>query len=351
MIQNAVQNPKRYYGLHMVEGVAEYADQLNAAGEPMRLLVRENAIKSMDPSFEGKPLYVQHVNSVDMKKFEDEAAGIVVRSFYNQYDGKHWAEFLVWSEAGIQAVNRHWKLSNAYVPTQVVGGGENHAVRYDQEVKTGEYKHLALVPNPRYEESIILTPDEFKAYNSKKELELKTLANSKGAISMFKFWNKKQLDNSADIEGATVTLSNGVEKSVAQLINDAEAGIKKEKEEKDCKANEAELALKEVKPSVPVIVPVMANGEHKFKVGEEEMSVNELAEKYMSAKKNADEASKKAEEDAKKNAEEKEAKDKEHEAKNNSKANIDAIANANGKSSVQTIEIMSDRVQRGKERY
>ena len=59
------------------------------------------------------------------------------------------------------------------------GSGVCHGVDYDNEVTDGEYEHLALVEDPRYEDSIILTPDEFKAYNLEKENELSMLTNSK----------------------------------------------------------------------------------------------------------------------------------------------------------------------------
>ncbi len=45
----------------MVEGVAEYR---TPGKEPSRLLILENAIKTMDATFEGRPVYVNHVGEV-----------------------------------------------------------------------------------------------------------------------------------------------------------------------------------------------------------------------------------------------------------------------------------------------
>ena len=73
---------------------------------------------------------------------------------------------------------KKWKLSNCYSPTNQTDGGKWHAVEYEKNIKSAVYDHLAIVPDPRYSESIILTPEEFKVYNEQKEIELKKLSNS-----------------------------------------------------------------------------------------------------------------------------------------------------------------------------
>jgi hypothetical protein len=261
-VENAKTLPKVYYGLHMVEGVAEYKDEATNNGQPYRIFVGESVIKNMDPTYAGKPLYVLHVDDVNLDALQNEADGYVVESFFNKSDGKHWAKFIVVSDRGHEAIRSGWKLSNAYIPKQFSGGGKWHGVDYLKEVEAAEYEHLALVPNPRYEESIILTPEEFKTYNSDKELELKKLANSltKGAKAMFSFFKKTKVDNAADLEAMSVVLpKTGKEVSLSSIINAAdEAEEKKEKKEEQ-----------------------MADGEHHVLVGEGKMKVNELVKKYM----------------------------------------------------------------------
>ena len=257
-IKNAHTLPKVYFGLHMVEGVAEYKDPKVNNGEPWRILVNEDEIKNMDASFQGRPVYVLHVDAVDLSNIQNEADGYVVRSFYNPADGKHWCEFLVVSDAGHEAIARKWKLSNAYHFRQTAGGGKWHGVDYQKRVMDGEYDHLAIVPNPRYAESIILTPEEFKAYNAEKEIELKRLANSheeKGEDSMnLNFFKKTKVENSEELSQMSVTLPKSKrEVSVSKLINEAD-----------------DMAM----------TGAYANGDHKVKVGEEEMSVNQLVEKH-----------------------------------------------------------------------
>lgn len=281
MIKNAKTLPKVYYGLHFYPGVAEYAEP---GKEPYRIYIGEEAIKNMGPTFQGRPVYVQHVNKVDLENIQQEADGYVMESFFNPSDGKHWAKFIVVSDRGHEAVRSGWKLSNAYVPKEMSGGGLCNGVEYAKEVTRGEYEHLAIVPNPRYEESVILAPDEFKAYNAKKELELSKLANSidepKGDSSMLKIFKRTKVENSADFDSMMVELPK----------------------------SKAEVTLAEAVTLADTLKNMhgYANGDHMVKVGEEEMSVNELSENYSKMKNAEKEAADKAvadEAEKKKNAE------------------------------------------------
>lgn len=346
--------PKVYYGLHFYPGVAEYAEP---GKDPYRIYINEETIKNMGPTFVGKPVYVQHVAQVDLDKLQEEADGYVIDSFYNKADGKHWAKFVIVSDKGHEAIRNGWKLSNAYVPKNMGQGGLHNGVEYKHEIMAGEYEHLAIVSNPRYEESIILTPEEFKEYNLKKESELNKLANSKvttkGEKSMnFNFFKKSKVENSTDLESMSVTLPKSkIEKTLSQLINEADEGEMKKKE------------------------PQMANEDHMVKIGENQMSVKELAQAYndmLEEKKKSNEDEEQVEnkeeskeepkkEEPKKNDEDEEAKKKalelaKHEEKeiaekkqNNLKALEAAEREATKKEN--SFELSEDKLARGKSRY
>lgn len=281
-IRNASQFPKRYFGLHMCEGVAQYTDPNENGGKPYCILVKEQAAKNMDASFEGKPLYVQHVDEVVLSTLERDADGYVIRSFFNEVDGKHWAEFLAVSDEAHAHIKKGWKLSNAYlVKTPVGRGGEWHAVPYTKEVMNAEYDHLAIVNNPRYAESIILTPDEFKEYNAKKRTELTMLQNSKETKQVqnkkqtevksmgFNFFKKTKVENSGEdainLDDMSVVLPKSKkEVELSKLINAAD-----------------ELQLKSGKP-------VIANASDVVKIdGDEDTTVGELIEEVAELKANA----------------------------------------------------------------
>lgn len=175
IFKNEKRYPERYYARHIKEGLVHYFEK----GEDKLYLVTNEALKKMNPSFEGKPVFVRHVEDVNMETLKEDADGYVVKSFYNEFDGAWWVELLIVSDKGHEAVEKGWVVSNAYVPTELGAGSVYHDINYHKEVKNGKYEHLAIVPNPRYEESVIMSPEEFKNYNEGKEQELKQLKNSK----------------------------------------------------------------------------------------------------------------------------------------------------------------------------
>jgi len=293
---------KVYYGLHFCPGVAEYAGKLNEDGNPSRILINEQAAKQMDKSFQGKPVFVGHPNEVNVEEF-GKRDGVVVESFFNKSDGFHWAKFVITSEEAQEKIAKGWRLSNAYFTTDKRGGGEWHGVPFDYEVTAGAYEHLAIVDNPRYEESVIYTPDEFKAYNEQREAELYKIANAKEKTTkkkgegMLKFFKREVVENSKDFENTLVTLpESGIEMTITDLVHNADKAEMSKNEDAYC------------------------NGDEKVKIGDEEMSVNELMKKYKQMKKNMDDM-----ENAKKNEEEEGKKDeKENEGKDGKK---DAMEN------------------------
>lgn len=288
-----------FYGLHMIEGLAEYKPP---GQDPFRVLIAENAIKKMDPTFTGKHVYVGHVDDVDYNDPTIIPDGYVVRSFFNKADGKHWCEFMVTTEKGMNAIRNGWKLSNCYIPNAetMKGAGTWHGLDYSREVTDGEYEHLAIVQSPRYQESIILTPEQFKAYNKEKEDQLKQLSNStdketkKGESIMgkFNFFKRQKLENSVDLEDTIVELPKSKQQmSISDVIS---------------------------KYDERLLNGYHCNGDEIVKVGESSMSVNELVEKHMDLQNQISEEEKKKnaeEEEKKKNAEEEEKKKKENEDK------------------------------------
>ena len=356
-LKNAKEGPKILYGLHMVEGVAEYREP---GKEPYRILISEKAIKNMDPTFAGKPIYVEHVDEVDLDNLQAEADGYVIESFFNKADGKHWTKFIVVSDDAHNAIRNGWKLSNAYIVKEKTRGGVWHGVDYKEEIVRGEYEHLAIVSNPRYTESVILTPEQFKEYNASKEIELTKLANSqtkksetnnKGVtMGKFNLFKKEKIDNSADLEATSVVLP---------------------KSKKEVTVSEA-IELADTLQNMNGY----ANGDYFVKVGDEEMSVNDLSEKYLQmCKKNSEEEeakkaneAKEKEEAAKKENEGKEEEPKkenedaeddkkkeneDEEEKEDKKANeFLKLKNAEAEARKSTpISIGSDRTAVGKSRY
>lgn len=248
-----------FYGMHFYPGVAEYEEP---GKEPFRVFINEDTIRKMNPTFAGRPIFVEHVDEVDddLNEVRTEADGWVVESFFNTADGKTWAKFIVVSDRGLAAIRRGYRLSNAYIPKSFADGGLWNGVTYRSEVKDGEFEHLAIVRNPRYEESVIMSPEEFKAYNDEKTLELKRLANSKtqkGEPKMkLNIFKRTKVENSVDLEGMIVELpKTKKEVSLTKVINEYDAILN---------------------------MNGYANGDHMVKLNDsEEMSVNDLVKAHQ----------------------------------------------------------------------
>lgn len=363
-VTNAKQLPKRFFGLHMSEGVAEYREP---GKDPHRVYLNQETITKMNKTFEGRPVFVQHVDEVDLRNIQAEADGWVVRSFYNATDGKHWAEFLVVSDRGHEAIKNGWKLSNAYVAKgDVEEGGQWHGVDYQVEFLDGEYDHLAIVDNPRYAESIILTPEEFKAYNENKELALKRIHNSnnnKGESSMF--FKKSKVENSADLENTMVTLpKSGKEMSLKKLVNAMDDVEMKAKEnladmEADVQVGEKKMPLKALVEEFKALCEKLEKMESDD--GEGDSVVDPDADPLMNeedkakAKEEADAKSKKENEDKEAKAKEDSEKKKQNALEDaKKKANFEKLKNARETAAVAEtvkVDLAEDRVARGKSRY
>lgn len=197
-----------WYGLHFYPGVAEYRE---AGKDPYRVFLNESTIRKMDATFPGRPVFVLHTDDEIKGKTVDQlkemADGWVIESFFNSADGKHWAKFITVSEKAEQRIKQGWTLSNAYHWSGSTRGGQWNGVDYQREITEAEYEHLAIVPNPRYEESIILTPEQFKTYNEEKLSELRRLQNNKKEERMkLKFFERKKVENQADLENLVVVL-------------------------------------------------------------------------------------------------------------------------------------------------
>lgn len=342
-----------FYGMHFYPGVAEYHP---AGQDPFRVFLNEDTIRAMDPTFAGRPVFVYHPDEdvkADIDELRKEADGWVIESFFNAADGKHWAKFIIVSERGLRGIKRGMRLSNAYDPKVFGPGGLWNGVSYAKEVKGGEYEHLAIVPDPRYDESVILTPEEFKKYNEEKTLELQRIANSTKETSemKFKFFKREKIENSLDIESMLVVLpKSGKEITITQLVNEAD-----ERLSNSPMAAHPESLVDMGEGSKMTVNDLLAK--HKALCDELESMKKEKTEndddmdeeEGMTNEEDESEKEKKMEAEKTKNELEQTAKDKA--AADKAKADRLRNANKNPKVEAPDLELAEDQVARGKKRY
>lgn len=332
---NASDYPAFYYAKHMAPGLAGYEDET--------ILVDMDALKEMIPSFIGKPIVVFH-QDINLDNLESKD-GTVIESFYNELDGCLWTKNLIETDAARAAIAQGWKVSNCYQPTEWGPGGLHHNVPYDRRIVNGTFRHLAIVPNPRYEEADILTPDEFKIYQEEKKAKLKLLQNSKEGKKM-KFWKTKKEEVTQVDDDTMITLENGQDVSLKEMINSVTASAKKNSKENEEKVNM----------------------DSKVAVGDTEMSIGELVTKYNAMCKANKPSDEESEEEKAKKAKEKEDGEKKNAQEADAKKALEALEalktaeslkyfkdlmNASTSATPLTpkIETTTDKVSRGSELY
>jgi hypothetical protein len=268
-------NWPRSFSCRFIEpGLVHYADY-------GMVLVQKNVLDKMQNSFVGKPVVNVIHKDVEPGKFREEADGVVTRVWYNESDGWYWAEFLVWDKATVlNCMSPAYSVSCAYAVTnQDDKPGEYHSIPYQKEVIDGEYNHLAIVSNPRYEGARIV-------YNSKG-----------GSMKIFNFFKKGEAKKQpADVEKAVVDV-DGKQVSVKELFD---------------VFNAREAAGK---PTGEVTLDNMSD-DTIIEIDGKEMPLKNLKDAYR--KNAADEEEKKKKEEADlKNAEDEEKKKKEAENRKN----------------------------------
>ena len=333
---NAKKYPCLFYFKHLETGLAGYENET--------ILLDNDEMKNMIPTFVGKPVYVHH-QEVDLSNLKEEAHGYVVESFYNELDGWLWVKCLITDDVAMQAIANGWKCSNAYIPSEWGEGGTHHNVPYDRRIVNGEFTHMAIVPNPRYEEADILTPDEFKIYQETKRARLAELQNSKTepkkGNSMFTFF-KSVKQETTEIDNDTVMEiknSDGTtqEIKISEMVNAVVAAKKAEKEEAEKQNAKAKL-----------------NESTMVRVGDEDMPLSDLMATYNAmCKKNESESESDEEEEEELDNESEDKKEEEEEKTNSKTDHFKELSNAasKAKENVQVLETSQNMLERGKTRY
>jgi hypothetical protein len=144
----------------MEPGIISYQD----SGDGIAYVPKET-IDRIVPSIIGKPVVIKHQN-VTPANAHEHAVGHVIGAHYNPSDAWHYVDFLITSDK-IEAIEKEdgstaFKdtkgnvldgVSGAYDVLNASGGGVWHDIKFDHKIIDGSFTHLALVNNPRYEET------------------------------------------------------------------------------------------------------------------------------------------------------------------------------------------------------
>lgn len=145
----------------MKRGIATYKDEA--------VFLSQDTLRRDMETLKGRPVVIKHQN-VTPENMEEKAVGYVTETFYNNEAGTFGCKFVVFDDEAKELIKNGYGLSTCYKPTSFGAGGTEINTPYDREVTGLNFTHLALVPDPRYE--------DVKIYeNGVMEMEEETLLN------------------------------------------------------------------------------------------------------------------------------------------------------------------------------
>jgi hypothetical protein len=288
--------PASYTCNFLEAGIVSYED----VGAGVALLQKET-IDTMLNSFIGKPVLIEHKN-VSPQNFKNEAVGYVTAARFNEKTGWFDCDFILINDKAKKLVEDGYSVSCSFDVKNTKGGGEWHAIRYDEEITEGEFQHLALVTSPRYEDCRIMV--------NSKEAQIKKgekMSKQNGLDTMSPLQRDKYLEALSD-SGLQELVDNAEEsEETKKLAAQHQAMRRQQKEEallegkstqdknkknEVIKAEEAFVVMNEKEVSIADIIKqngelTEANNALNTKVTELTKRVNDLQEMVDPKLKNA----------------------------------------------------------------
>lgn len=117
------------------------------------LLKKETIDKFID-TFIGKPVIIDHKDDIAL---EDRKGGIE-KIWFNPEDGWYWCSGILTDKQAVELVEKGYNVSCQYAITDFsinTEGKLHNGNPYDKEILDGNFEHLAIVENPRYEDAFI----------------------------------------------------------------------------------------------------------------------------------------------------------------------------------------------------
>ena len=165
--------PTTYSCKLMEAGIISYED----SGAGIAYLTKQT-IDKIAPSIIGKPVVVRH-QKVTPENHDKVAVGYVTGVHFEPADAWFYVDFMIISDE-VEPIDRDGcvvfkapdgeildGISGAYDVINTADGGVWHDIKFDAEILDGSFTHLALVVNPRYEETNKIREASFMLINGK----------------------------------------------------------------------------------------------------------------------------------------------------------------------------------------
>lgn len=141
---------RKFVSRFIEPGIAEYKGTFG------KILITKETLDSFIMSMVGCPVIIKHKDITD-KNVDQERVGVVSEVWYNEADGWYYCSGILFDKQAIDLVKyQGWSVSCTYDFETDNTKGTYHGLDYDMQFTGGEFLHLALVPNPRYERANIV---------------------------------------------------------------------------------------------------------------------------------------------------------------------------------------------------
>jgi hypothetical protein len=150
---------KCYKAVNFIEkGVCTYQDEV--------VYLNQDTLEKCVRDIKGKPVIIKHQRGINPDNMQQHAVGYVTGAGFDEFNASFSCDFVLFDEEAKSKIANGWSVSCAYLPKAFGQGGTWHNTAYDREITDLEFTHLALVPDPRYEDAKVyengLEEDEYE---------------------------------------------------------------------------------------------------------------------------------------------------------------------------------------------
>ena len=142
------------------------------------LITKETLDKFID-TMVGCPVIINH-KDITNDNVDDERVGVVSRVWYNPDDNFFYCEGIIWDKEAIDLIKKQgWNVSCSYDFQSDFESKTHNGKKIDCTFTDGNFLHLALVDNPRYERAniVVNSKDDENNNTERKENTVMTALN------------------------------------------------------------------------------------------------------------------------------------------------------------------------------
>ncbi len=120
------------------------------------VLITKETLDGFINTMVGCPVIIQH-KDIDDENVDKERVGVISNVWFNEFDGWYYCDGIIWDKQAIDLIkNQEWSVSCTYDFDSDKLEKTHNGKKINMEFTGGEFLHLALVPNPRYERANIV---------------------------------------------------------------------------------------------------------------------------------------------------------------------------------------------------